>query len=113
MNVLLALLLQQVVYLINHNIDWKLASAPSTSVILSSKRQCEIFINLIELLILLTDNTSKSHVIIYQPDSSEQSSLSFKMQAGDESTPILLFPSKQLQHKLVLVETGIKESAES
>lgn len=93
--------------------DWKLASAPSTSVLFSSKRRCEIFINLIELLILLTDNTSKSHVIIYPSDSSEQSSLSFKMQAGDESTPILLFPSKQLQHKLILMETGVKESAES
>lgn len=41
---------------------------------LSSKWQHEILINLIELLILPTDNISKSSKFIYQPDPNEQSS---------------------------------------
>ena len=51
-----------------------------------------MFISLIELLIHLTDNTSKSYMLIYHPDPSELSSFNLKMLVGGERTPTLPFP---------------------
>lgn len=51
-----------------------------------------MFVSLTELLIHLTDNTSKSYMLIYHSDTNDLSSLNLKMLVGDECTPILLFP---------------------